>query len=174
MEGSPSPCPPLSNRQQVLRWLPYSVARNPGPRDAWMLSRQVTETLILAFLSFLTPTTAMVSVQPLPFPVPRSHLSQAWEKDSPSSLQPAGCGSCPSARSGWGGGVTMGATGQGTVSLSHCRPPGCTPPWQLVLGCLPVWPPFSWPFMLQHAGVSGEALGVQSPAWHRGSQGGRG
>lgn len=135
---SPQPATSASFPSSMLGWQPYSVPRNPGPHNAWVLLRQVTETLIPVSLLFLTSPTTLVTTGPLPFPVPSRRQSQALEKDSPSSsAQPSGCGSCPLARSEWG--FTMvGAMGQGNVSLSHCHPAECMPLGPLVLGCLPV------------------------------------
>lgn len=36
---------------------------------------------------------------------------------------------CPSARLGWSGGVMVGATGQGSFSLTQRHPSGCMHPW---------------------------------------------
>lgn len=59
----------------------------------------------------------------------------------------------------------VGATGQSSASSSHRHPPACAPPsiWSSAafqFGCLFL------AFMLQHAGVSGVVLRMQSAAWH--------
>ena len=66
--------------------LPYSGLRNPGSHNAWVLSRQVTETLIPASLSFLIPPPQVPwSVRSLPFPVPSRRSRPALEEGSSSS-----------------------------------------------------------------------------------------
>lgn len=116
------------------------MPRNPGPHNVWLLSRQVTETLILAFFLFLTPITAMVSATPFHCPqqTPESGL---WRRTPHPAHSLRGVGAVPRL-AGWGGGVRMGSHG---VSLSHRHPPGGMPPQQLALSCLPVWLPSSGP-----------------------------
>ena len=81
---------------------------------------------------------------------------------------------CPLARLGWSGGVMVGATGQGSISLTQCHPSGCMRPWHSGPRLPSSLAAFLLAFVFQHAGVSGVALRMQSPAWHWGSRGGRG
>lgn len=83
---------PLAHLSPTSKWcwdgcLPYSVPRNPGPHNVWVLSRQVTETLILASLLFLTPATAKVSAAP--FLCPQQMPESGPEEGLP--IQPTAC-----------------------------------------------------------------------------------
>lgn len=130
--GSWDPCPlgypqnqrPVFSPLSMLGWLPYSAPWNPGPHNTWALSRQVSETLIPVFLWFLIPPATMVSAGPLPCHVP--------------SKSPKNLASCP-AQPAEGGGSVTGGTTEPMMYPCHCHFSGCTPSWQWLLGCLPVW-----------------------------------
>ena len=93
-----------------------------------------------------TPAPSAMVFQVPPFPRPQQTLKA--NLGGGLLIQPSSAlrvRDCPSARLGWSGGVMVGATGQGSISLTQCHPSGCMRPWHSGPRCLPVWLPSSWP-----------------------------
>lgn len=169
----PQPAASASAPSSLLGWLSYSVPRNPGLHKAWVLSRQVTETLIPAFLFIPDtpappPPTTTVSVEPLPLPVPSRHLSQALEKDTHPTWLTSGLqlGVAAVPWLGRGGVRDGGGHETGQCLLVPLPPAWGASPQHLVLGCLPAWLPSSWPSCSNMQEFQERLRGCQDPAWH--------